>query len=192
MHTRRERVESLGIGAAQEFLLAGRDAFRALSNLLADGPTGTDPVERAVRRIRKTIRQFRDTVETVRADLPLPEERLRAIEALPWEQVTERGIEEGYVAGPDDRIWRTIVSAIRRGDPLASVELLLTQLSNVKRHLESLLDSLDGGPGASPWPTAYRAITAYLRAVRIGVSASYANAVVGRRLGAETVPGSTG
>lgn len=193
MRTNRERVESLGIGAAQEFLFVGRETFRAVSKLSCDDGDDDALFEDAIYRIQETIRQFQETIETVRSDLPLPEATHRSIRELPWDELTNVGVDEGYIADPNDEIWRCVVVSIVRGDPLAPIEMLIAQLSEMKRCLRSVSDSLESGCTSDlPWQMICRSIRAYLLAVRIGVNASYANAVVGRMRGVNTVPEATG
>lgn len=188
MSDRGAHVESMGIGAAQEFLLAGRDLLRALAELQDDPDRAVGALDAVAGRVGDAADEFRETMRAVREDLPLPAHVRRSVRELPWAELTERGAAAGYLDGPADPTWRWVVAHVARGDPLAPVETVVAKLSAVRRHLRSAVRAHGEGRPAALCRALRRAVRAYLEAVAVGVRASYANLAVGRARGVGTVP----
>lgn len=186
----RSRVESLGIGAAQEFFFAGRDIFRAIVELTTGGPVALDPFRNAIERVREAIDGFHVVIDTIADSLPLPQSLQKSIRELPWNEIRNRGVDEGFLSQVDDRVWRCVVSSIKRGNPLVPVELVVSELSTLSGLLkyitERLTDESDRGVRSK---LVLRVFQSYFRASQIGLASSYANMIVGRMRGVQTVPG---
>lgn len=177
-----EQIEFLGEEAAQEVFFLGKKIMNLVKNKIKNGDID-DILEEVIDCACRTLELYSKLIERIKQSLPFSPERVKTINEINWESVTDRGVEIDIVQ-ENDRLWHTICSGIKQGDPLVSPRLLASTISSII----SELFSIQNNTHQKSFYNYIRIICLYSNIIKIGYKSSYANMTVGKKLDAGTVP----
>lgn len=177
-----EQIEFLGEEAAQEVFFLGKKIMKLIKNKIIDDNID-NILEKVIDCACRTLELYSKLINSIKQSLPLSPVKIKTINEINWGSVTDRGVEIDIVQ-ENDRLWHTICSGIKQGDPLVSPRLLASTISSII----SELFSIQNDTHQKKFHNYLRIICLYSNIIKIGYKSSYANMAVGKKLDAETVP----
>lgn len=177
-----EQIEFLGEEAAQEVFFLGKKIMK-LIKIKVNSKNIDGVLEEVIDCACQTLELYSELINSIKQSLPLSPEKVKTINEINWGSVTDRGVEIDIVQ-ESDRLWHTICSGIKQGDPLVSPRLLASTISSII----SELFSIQNDTHQKKFYNYLRITCLYSNIIKIGYKSSYANMVVGEKLNSEILP----